>query len=165
MDHAIPFVWRLIIKQSQTNQHFYSSYLGDKLYIELDETEIDLSELTSKVLYKIFKTKKQQTPPSAQNTEMKNKYPQLVVDWKKIYPLPFIATVETKIREFQYMYIYIDIYIKLNDVVFTSDKLLRFKMIESPLCTFCQKEDESLERLLFHCNITKKLLACNRILD
>jgi len=28
-------------------------------------------------------------------------------------------------------------------------------MIESPLCTFCQKEDESLEHLLFHRNITK----------
>ena len=28
-------------------------------------------------------------------------------------------------------------------------------MIESPLCTFCQKEDESLEHLLFYCTITK----------
>ena len=28
-------------------------------------------------------------------------------------------------------------------------------MIESPLCTFCQKELESLEHLLFYCNITK----------
>ena len=28
-------------------------------------------------------------------------------------------------------------------------------MIESPLCTFCLKEDESLEHLLFHCTITK----------
>ena len=28
-------------------------------------------------------------------------------------------------------------------------------MIESPLCPFCQKEDESLEHLLFHCKITK----------
>ena len=28
-------------------------------------------------------------------------------------------------------------------------------MIESPLCMFCQKEDESLEHLLFHCNINK----------
>ena len=51
---------------------------------------------------------------------MENKYPQLAVDWKKIYPLPFTVTVETKIREFQYKI--------LNDIVYTSDMLLfRFK--------------------------------------
>jgi len=130
---------------SQTNQLSYSSFLGDKIYIELDETEIELSKVTSKLLYKTFKTKKQ-TPPSAQN-KMKIKYPQLVVDWKKIYSLPFTVTVETKIRECQYKI--------LNDIVYTNDKLFRFKMIESPLCSFCQKEDESLEHLLFHCKITK----------
>ena len=56
-------------------------------------------------------------------------------------------TVETKIREFQYKL--------LNDIVYTNDKLFRFKMIESPLCAFCQKEDESVEHLLFYCNITE----------
>ena len=75
---AIPIAWRLIIKQSQTSQHLHSSFLGDKIYIELDETEIDLSKVTSKLLYNKFKTKKQ-TPPSAQS-KMKNKYPQLVVE-------------------------------------------------------------------------------------
>ena len=134
-----------IIKQSQTDQLFYSSFLGDKIYIELDETEIELSKVTSKLLYNKFKTKKQ-TPPSAQN-RTKNKYPQLVVDWKKIYSLPFTVTLETEIREFQYKI--------LNDIVYTNDKLFHFKMIETPLCAFCQKEDESLEHLLFHCNITK----------
>ena len=113
----------------------------------MNETEIDLSKVTSKLLYKKFKTKKQ-TPPSAQS-KMKNKYPQLVVEWKKIYSLPFTVTVETKLREFQYKI--------LNDIVYTNDKLFRFKMIESPLCTFCQKEDESLEHLLFHCTIPKNL--------
>ena len=141
---AIPIVWRFIIRhQSQTSQRFYSSFLGDKVYIQLDETEIDLSKVTSKLLYNKFKTKKQ-TPPSAQN-KMKNKYPQLVVDWKKIYSLPFTVTVKTIIREFQCKI--------LNDIVYTNDKLFRFKMIESPLCTFCQREDESLEHLLFHCTM------------
>ena len=30
---AIPIAWRVIIKQSQTSQHFSSSFLGDKKYI------------------------------------------------------------------------------------------------------------------------------------
>ena len=121
--------------------------LGDRVYIELNETEIDLSKVTSKLLYNKFKTKKQ-TPPPPQK-KMKSKYPQLAVDWKKIYSLPFTVTVETKIREFQYKL--------LNDIVYTNDKLFRFKMIESPLCTFCQKEDESLEHLLFYCNVTENV--------
>ena len=80
---AIPIAWRLIIKQSQTSQHFYSSFLGDKMYIELDDTEIDLSKVTSKlyILYNKFKTKKQ-TPPSAQNM-MKNNIPNLWLSGKK----------------------------------------------------------------------------------
>ena len=57
---------------------------------------------------------------------MKNKYPELAVDWKKIYSLPFVVTTETKIRrEFQYKL--------LNDIVFTNEKLFPFKMIDSHL--------------------------------
>ena len=133
---VIPIAWRLIIKQSQTNQHFYPSLLlGDRVYIEIDETEIDLSKVTSKLLYNKFKPKKQ-TPPSAQKKKMKSKYPQPMVDWEKIYSLLFTVTVETKITEFQYTI--------LNDIVYTNDKLFRIKMIKLPLCTFCQKDEKSL---------------------
>ena len=131
--------WKTILDE-------FSCNVGDKIYIELDETEIDLSKVTSKLLYNKFKTKKQ-TSPSAQS-KMRNNYPQLVAEWKKIYSLPFTVTVETKLRELQYKI--------LSDIAHTNDKLFRFKMIESPaLCTFCQKDDESLEHLLFHCTITK----------
>ena len=44
----------------------------------------------------------------------------------------------------------------MNDViVYTNNKLFRFKIIESRLSTFCQKGDESLEHLLFLCTLTK----------
>ena len=69
------------------------------------------------------------------------------MDWKKIYSLPFVVTIETKIREFQYKL--------LNDIVFTNEKLFRFKMIDSPLCSFCKKDVESLENLLFHCTFVE----------
>ena len=39
----------------------------------------------------------------------------------------------------------------LNRIVFTNEKLFRFGITQSPLCTFCQKEDESIEHLLFSC--------------
>ena len=67
------------------------------------------------------------------------------MDWKKIYSLPFVVTIETKIREFQYKV--------LNNIVFTNEKLFRFKMIDSPLCPFCKKDVESLKHLLFQCTL------------
>ena len=143
---AIPNEWRLIIKRSQTQyQHLHPLPLSDIVYINIDDNETDLLKVTSKLLYKEFKSKKQ-TPPTAKK-KMNDKYPELTVDWGKIYSLSFTVTVETKIREFQYKL--------LNNIIFTNEKLFRFKMTESPMCTFCQKEIESLEHLLFYCNITK----------
>ena len=55
---AVPVARQLIIKQSQTNQHFYPPFHGVKVYIELNKTEIDLSKVTSKLLYNKFKTEK-----------------------------------------------------------------------------------------------------------
>ena len=65
----------------------------------------------------------------------------------EIYSLPFTVAHDTKTREFQYKL--------LNNIVFTNEKLFRFKMIDSPLCAFCQTEVEPPEHLFFHCNVTK----------
>jgi len=143
---AIPKEWRLIIKESHIqHQQLYPQQHLDTVYIYIDETKSDLLKASSKLLYKGFKTKKQ-TPPTAKR-KLKDKYPEVIEDWKKIYSLPFTVTLETKIREFQYKL--------LNDIIFTNERLFRFKMIESPMCTFCLKEVESLEHLLFYCDTTK----------
>ena len=107
--------------------------------------EVALSGVPSKNLYEAFRNKKQ-VPPTAQ-TKLKEEFPHLSVDWKEIYSLPFTVTIETKIREFQYNI--------LNNIVFTNQKLFKLKMIESPLCTFCKRETESLEHLFFNCYVTK----------
>ena len=107
--------------------------------------EVALSEVSSKKLYEAFRNKKQ-VPPTAQ-TKLKEKFPHFSVDWKEIYLLPFTVTIETKIREFQYKI--------LNNIVFTNQKLFKLKMIESPRCTFCKRETESLEHLFFNCYVTK----------
>ena len=140
---ATPNNWRLVIKHN--SRHFPPQLLSDSITIVINEKEVDLSNVTSKLLYGEFKAGKQ-TPPTAQK-KLKNKYPQLAVDKKKIYSLPFVVTIETKIREFQYKL--------LNDIVFTNEKLFRFKMIDSPFCPFCKKDVESLEHLLFHCTFVE----------
>ena len=108
---AIPNNWRLVIKRN--SGHFPPQPLNDSITIIINEKEVDLSNVTSKLLYSEFKAVKQ-TPPTAKK-KLKNKYPELAVDWKKIYSLPFVVTIETKIREFQFKL--------LNDIVFTNEKL------------------------------------------
>ena len=76
----------------------------------------------------IFKSRNQ-APPTAQKKFLKM-FPKLQIYWSTIYSLLFTVTkviAETKIHEFQYK--------MLNNIVFTNEKIFRFKMIDSPLCT------------------------------
>ena len=88
---------------------------------------------------------KKQIPPIAQQ-KMSDKYPDTVINWKKVYSLPFRCTLDSKLREFQYKI--------LNNIVFTNDKLFRFGLSPSPNCTFCKEEPESLEHLLSRCKVS-----------
>ena len=63
------------------------------------------------------------------------------------YSLPFTVTIETKIREPQYKV--------LNNIVFTNERLFKWGLSDSPLCTFCKQEVESFEHIFFYCNVTK----------
>ena len=112
----------------------------------MENSEVALSKVSSKLLYTAFKTKKIQVPPTAQKT-FQEKFPQLQTDWSEIYSLPFTVTIETKLREFQYKI--------LNNIVFTNEKMFRLKMIDSPSRTFCKREIESIEHLFFYCDMTK----------
>ena len=42
----------------------------------------------------------------------------------------------------------------LNCIIFTNEKLNLIGVVESPNCTFCQEEAESVEHLLFSCRIS-----------
>ena len=99
-----------------------------------------------------FKIAKQ-TPPSAQK-RFQDQFPDVQFDWNEIYSLSLKVSLETKIREFQYTV--------LNNLVFTNEKLFKIKMIDSPQCTFCKNEIESLEHLLYSCEITRSFWVAPR---
>ena len=79
--------------------------------------------------------------------KLEDKYPNCSFNWKKIYSLAFSVALDTKLRAFQYKL--------LNRIVFANDKLFRFNIVESPLCTFCTVDEESLENILFFCQVTE----------
>ena len=102
---------------------------------------MDLANITSKLVYREFGSVKQTTATA--KTKILSQYPDLSIDWKRLYSLAFKTTLDTKLREFQYKL--------LNLIVFTYKKLYQFKMVESPLRAFCNEGEEFPEHLLYFC--------------
>ena len=137
--NAIPRKWRSLIK---ANSYCASLPLERTLFqITIAGKLVDLLDVTSKMVYNEFRSHKQ-TPPTAK-AKLMSRYPNLSIEWKRLYSLAFAITLDTKLREFQYKL--------LNLIIFMNKKLYQFKMVETPLCAFCNKEEESLEHILYFC--------------
>ena len=57
------------------------------------------------------------------------------------------VTIDTNLRIFQYKL--------LNNVLYLNEKLFKFNIVFSPLCSFCNSEDETPIHLFHPCNQTK----------
>ena len=137
--NAIPRKWRLLIK---ANSYCAPLPLERTLFqITIAGKLVDPLDVTSKVVYNEFRSHKQ-TPPTAK-AKLMSTHPNLSIEWKRLSYLVFEITLDTKLREFQYKL--------LNLIIFTNRNLYQFKMVETPLCAFCNKEEESLEHLLYFC--------------
>lgn len=65
------------------------------------------------------------------------------INWKKVYQNIFKATIDTKLRNFQYKYI--------TRIIPTNKKLLKFNIKPSNLCDFCSMHVETLRHLFWEC--------------
>ena len=70
--------------------------------------------------------------------------------WQTICKIPFASCKESKIRYFQYRFI--------HRILGTNSRLCRMNIVGSPLCTFCNEQNESIEHLFWDCNITSTFL-------
>ena len=140
----LPSDWETIIRSSLCKREI--TPIPHTTYIKLNCGSFPISDVTSKQIYDSVLRKKQ-IPPTAQQ-KITDKYSDTVINWKKVYSLPFRTTLDSKLREFQYKI--------LNNIVFTNDKLFRFGLSHSPNCTFCNEEPESLEHLLLRCKVSSE---------
>ena len=69
--------------------------------------------------------------------------------WPKIYMLSSKCAIYTRTRVFQYK--------SLNNILYLNKHLYKMKVVESPPCSFCQKENEMFEHLFVDCTFSKKL--------
>ena len=104
--------------------------------------------VTSKTAYqRLLKPIKK--PPTAQNLLIS-----LLglpdIDWKKVYMLPWQATIESSLCSFQYKI--------LNNILYLNEKLFKFKIVDSPLCSLCETENASVLHLFCACAVRSNLL-------
>ena len=77
------------------------------------------------------------------------------LDWTKIFILPSLTTYNTYLRYFQYKI--------LHNILFLNKKLYLSGITKSPLCSYCNTNDETPIHLFCECNSTKSLwLQLNR---
>ena len=72
-------------------------------------------------------------------------------EWKFFFNLPFLVTLDCKLREFQW---------KLShNIIFTNVTLHRMRppRVQSSLCSSCHQSDETLIHLFVNCKFTKSL--------
>ena len=70
-------------------------------------------------------------------------------NWKLIYRIPRIATLETKIRIFQYKL--------LNNVLYLNKKLFQFGIISQFKCSFCELYDKTPHHTFHKCMYAQNL--------
>ena len=104
--------------------------------------------ITSKIAYQRL-LKPITKPPTAQNSLVKLLEP-TDINWKEVYMLPRQVTIESSLCSFQYKI--------LNNILYLNEKLFKFKIADSPLCSLCKTENESMLHLFCECAVTSNLL-------
>ena len=106
-----------------------------------------LNKLESKELYQIQTSKKYKKPTSQLYYEgYSNNFD---FDWKLVYLLPRIVTVDTKLKFFQYKI--------LSNILFVNKMLFKLRKVESQLCSFWKAEGEIYIHLFYRSRKTSIL--------
>ena len=106
-----------------------------------------ITRLDTKELYKlqiILRCKK----PTSQSY-FKNYFKTDDFDWKKIYVIPRIVTIDTKQRAFQYKI--------LNNILYLNKMLFLFGITKNSMCSFCKTQEETIMHSFYDCVHTQLL--------
>ena len=106
-----------------------------------------LEKLSSTELYKL-QTDTKIEPPTSQK-KLLHLLCLDVLPWKKIYNLIRTTSIDSYSRIFQYKC--------LNSILFLNNTLHKLGFSESPLCSYCHLQKETIKHLFFDCDNTKAL--------
>ena len=142
---ALPLEWRGKLKSSACGICNESFVIQDQCKLILNSEIVQIKSVVAKTITKELRSRVI-TPPTAQ-LRFNQQFPGDILDWKKIYSLPFRVTSYTKLHEFQYKV--------LNKCLPTNVFLHKIGIYSSPVCSFCGDVDETLEHILVYCNYSE----------
>ena len=106
-----------------------------------------LERKNSKTIYRKLNNKDIQRPTSERKLE--EQYNVDNENWKNIYKLPFLVTIDSKSRAFQF---------KINhNIYYTNQKLNQVAIKDSSQCSFCKGQEESLRHLFIECEFVQPI--------
>ena len=137
---SIPYAWRNALYSAEPSDMYNELH-----YIENDKRKI-LSKSDSKMIYWYFINKRPRTLNCIYKWQ--EKYPTLGDEcWTRIFKNSFRITRETKLQSFQYKII--------HRVIMCKKKLNEMRILDSPLCGYCQENDD-LAHFFISCPYVKE---------
>ena len=132
---SIPSSWKKTLKGYSTEDNILSEE-ESQCGIEANEKLIPLN--TAKLVHKLHISQKFSPPTSRKLRSNKFSTDDQNI-WSSVYLLPASVTLDTKIRMFQYKI--------LNNILYLNQRLYHINLVESPLCSLCNREIESISHL------------------
>ena len=149
--HAIPQIWKNKIKQNLTKNE--SNLLVLNHHLIKTARILTLGKITAKEIYSIFISSLKNKPTS--KCYFENSFPNYTFDSKQIYLLPRIVTTNSYQSNVQYKI--------LHNILYLNRKLSIFGKIDSPLCSICHSNDETVAHLFCECVRVSQLWSQLRI--
>ena len=145
---CIPSYWKCIIRSYlplQTVQYDKVKYFHRGIFV--NNSFLEVVKVTSKMIYNIHIDKLFKTPTS--KLYYSSKFNVTEDDWPLIYTLAGKLTLDSKLRVFHYKV--------LNNILYLNKSLYKMKLVDTPLYTFCQWEEETSNHLFLECEYSKTL--------
>ena len=123
-----------------------------------DKQKAALKKISPKRLYDRLLLRSVERPSSEGKINQLLSLELTLDEWESIYKLPFLTTIESKLRALQF---------KINhNIYFTNKRLHIIHISDTPLCTFCKEHTETIEHLFVTCPHVTSLwnLVCS-VLD
>ena len=131
---AIPNTWKKVVKNELVDLQVEMPLACD---IKIRGSLTSICKISVKNVYDLL-LEPILKKPASQNTIL-NMLNLSEIDWKTVYLIPRMVTIETSLRVFQYKI--------LNNILYLSNRLYKFGFADNPLCSLCAKEPETIKHL------------------
>ena len=141
---VLPKHWKESIKFDEGNSRIFCEFSP---HLIVNAKLFPMEKLTSRTLYNIL-LKSKIKPPTSQKMFL-SLFKVKSLPWKKIYTLPKTISIDSYSRIFQYKC--------LNNILYLNNTLHRIGFSDTPLCSYCKNDNETMQHLFLDCKVSNSL--------